>query len=140
MASILNTGISELVNHWGERVAFNEGYQKQKIAEATQAGRDAFQLGLDRGQGRDLYFEMQANKREDVQAFLSSDSAAGGVDVDYSSVVDQFGNEDEINDAAFQEEVEAIETLGMESVVADESLDVDYWADVSGLNDYESQL
>lgn len=122
MSSILNTDISDLVSQWGERVAFNEGYQKQKIAEATQAGRDAFSLGLDRGQARDLYFEMQAHEREDVQAFLSSDSAA----------------EDSME--LFQEEDESMETLGMESVVCNESLDVDDWADVSGLNDFERSL
>lgn len=122
MSSILNTDISDLVSQWGERVAFNEGYQKQKIAEATQAGRDAFSSGLDLDQGRDLYFEMQAHERDDVQAFLSSDSAA------------------EDSAELFQEDFESMETFGMESVVCNDTFDVDHWADVSGLNDFERSL
>lgn len=46
MASILNTDLGDLYNQWGERVAFNEGYQRQKIAEARKAGSDAFSLGI----------------------------------------------------------------------------------------------
>lgn len=57
MASILQTDLLDLVNQWEERVAFNEGFRKQKISAASGAGRDAFISGLSRSQGQDAYFQ-----------------------------------------------------------------------------------
>lgn len=62
MSSILNTDLGDLFDQWGQRVAFNEGYQKQKIDEANQAGREAYHLGIDRIQGREIYFETKDQK------------------------------------------------------------------------------
>lgn len=106
MASILQTDLLDLVNQWEERVAFNEGYRKQKISEATGAGRDAFRLGLDRAQGQDNYFQSRQQMNSEAAEFLAGDSAAEGVeDVDIEPV---------------GEIIDGEETLGMESVVADE--------------------
>lgn len=108
MASILNTDLGELYDQWNQRVAFNEGYQAQKITEARDAGRDAFHLGVDRAQARDNYFESRDQRVSEAQEFLQpSDVSLEVVDIEPI---------DEITDGE--------ETLGMESVVANETDDL----------------
>lgn len=110
MASILQTDLLDLVNQWEERVAFNEGYRKQKISVASGAGRDAFSSGLSRSQGQDAYFQSRQQMNSEASEFLAGDSAAEGVeDVDIEPIGDITDGE---------------ETLGMESCVSDESLDI----------------
>lgn len=158
MASILNTDVKDLYTQWGERVAFNEGFQAQKIAEAKVSGREAFHLGIDRVQGRDMYFEAKDQRFSEVREFLSDGTATEEIaDVEPELVdVDPIG---EVTDGE--------ETLGMESVVANETdglladqflwasengfdggdeHDLEVWfnfddaAEVSGLNDFERSL
>lgn len=129
MASILNTDLGDLYTQWGERVAFNEGFQAQKIVEAKAAGRDAFHLGIDRAQGRDMYLAAKDQRFSEAREFLNpepqqiDDSRTDDIsDVELEPVeVDPIG---EVTDGE--------ETLGMESVVANETEDVratdeDYW-------------
>lgn len=120
MASILQTDVLELYNSWGERVAFNEGFQAQKIADAKQAGRDAFSLGIDRSQGRDLYFEAKDERFSEAKEFLAGESAAQISDSEISDVEPESIEPDQIGDVTDGEE-----TLGMESVVANETEDLD---------------
>lgn len=110
MASILQTDLLDLVNQWEERVAFNEGYRKQKISAASGAGRDAFSSGLSRSQGQDAYFQSRQQMNSEASEFLAGDSAADGVEgVDIEPI-------DEITDGE--------ESLGMESCVSGETVDV----------------
>lgn len=118
MASILQTDLLDLVNQWEERVAFNEGFRKQKISAASGAGRDAFSSGLSRSQGQDAYFQSRQQMNSEAAEFLAGDSAAEGVeDVDIEPI-------GEITDGE--------EMLGMESAVSGESIapefDIDEYA------------
>lgn len=125
MASILNTDISELYNVWGERVAFNEGFQAQKIAEAKSAGRDAFHLGIDRVQGCDMYLATKDQRFSEAREFLSGENATEEIS---DSRTDEtiFDVEPEPVDVDPVGEVtDGEETLGMESVVANETEDLD---------------
>lgn len=79
MASILRSDVFDLFNSWGERVAFNQGFQAQKIASAEQGGRDAFDLGLSRSQGQSNYL-----------------SARHAVTIDDVGVVDDVGFVDDV--------------------------------------------
>lgn len=112
MSSILKTDVFELYNSWGERIAFNEGFQAQKIADAKQAGRDAFSLGIDRVQGRELYFDAKDQRFSEAKEFLAGEPAAQiADDVETESIeLDQIGD---VTDGE--------ETLGMESCVANET-------------------
>src|SRR3989338_5670328 len=101
MASMLNTDLLKLYPQWGERIAFNEGYQAQKLSIARSAGSDAFKLGLDRNYARSAFFE----SREFIQ---NENVQIESVEVD--SVGDVTDGE---------------ETLGMESCVSGESIDSD---------------
>lgn len=116
MASILNTDLGDLYSQWGERVAFNEGFQAQKIAEAKNAGRDAFHLGVDRVQGRDMYFDAKEQRFSEAREFLAGEPAAQISDENISDVEPESIELDQIGDVTDGEE-----TLGMESVVADET-------------------
>lgn len=116
MSSILKTDVFELYNSWGERVAFNEGFQAQKIAEAKQGGRDAFSLGIDRSQGQGLYFEAKDQRFSEAKEFLAGEPAAQISDESISDVEPESIEPDQIGDVTDGEE-----TLGMESVVANES-------------------
>ena len=121
MASILNTDISDLVTQWGDRVNFNEGYAQQRVAEARQAGRDAYSLGLDKSVARDSYFESRDQRFVEAKEFLAGDSAAQVADSEISDVEpDSIG-----------EVMDGEDTLGMESVVANETEDL-----VSGGGDF----
>lgn len=113
--SILNTDLSELYDQWGERVAFNEGYKKQKLMEATQAGRDAFHLGIDRSQGREFYFDAKDQRFSEAREFLSGEINAVG-NSDISDVEPEVVAIEPVGDITDGEE-----TLGMESVVANET-------------------
>ncbi len=90
--SNLISGFGNIYAQWGERVAFNEGYQAQKISQANSAGRNAFSDGLDRDEARSSYLESK-----DAQAFTESEN------VDIEAVGEVMDGED---------------TLGMESCVA----------------------
>ena len=114
MSSILKTDIIELYDAWGERVAFNEGYRAQRIADAKQAGRDAFSLGIDRVQGRELYYETKDQRFSEAKEFLADEPAAQISDA--SDVEPESIEPDQIGDVTDGEE-----TLGMESVVANET-------------------
>lgn len=118
MASILNTDISELYNTWGERVAFNEGFQAQKIAEAKAAGREAFHLGVDSAQGKDIYFAAKDQRFAEAREFLSSEPQQinDSRTDDISDVEPEPVDIDPVGDVTDGEE-----TLGMESVVANET-------------------
>lgn len=116
MASILQTDVLELYNSWGERVAFNEGFQAQKIVDAKQAGRDAFSLGIDRSQGQGLYFEAKDQRFSEAKEFLAGEPAAQISDASISDVEPESIEPDQIGDITDGEE-----TLGMESVVANET-------------------
>lgn len=118
MASILQTDVLELYNTWGERVAFNEGFQAQKIAEAKQGGRDAFSLGIDRSQGQGLYFEAKDQRFSEAKEFLAGEPVAQISDESISDVESESIEPDQIGDVTDGEE-----TLGMESVVANETED-----------------
>lgn len=124
MASILQTDLLELVNQWEERVAFNEGYRKQKISDASGAGRDAFSSGLSRSQGQEAYFQSRQQMHSEAAEFLAGDSAAEGVeDVDIEPIGDITDGE---------------ETLGMESIVADETEDGGSWYDEAMADHFEA--
>lgn len=114
MSSILQTDVFELYNSWGERVAFNEGFQAQKIADAKQAGRDAFSLGIDRSQGQGLYFEAKDQRFSEAKDFLAGESVAQISDD--SDAESESIEPDQIGDVTDGEE-----TLGMESCVANET-------------------
>lgn len=116
MASILQTDVLELYNSWGERVAFNEGFQAQKIADAKQAGRDAFSLGIDRSQGQGLYFDAKDQRFSEAKEFLAGESVAQISDSEISDVEPESIEPDQIGEVTDGEE-----TLGMESVVANET-------------------
>lgn len=119
MASILNTDIGDLYNQWGERVAFNEGYQAQKINEAKQAGRESFHLGLDSSQGKDIYFEKKDQRFAEAKEFLSGESVAQNNESDFIEGESEIIETDFVGDVTDGEE-----TLGMESVVANETEDL----------------
>lgn len=88
MSSIFNTDLGELYNQWGERVAYNKGYEQQKINSAKEAGRDAFDLGVDKGLGRDAYFEARDSLTAAAAGFDVSDSAVSAdAEADVDSVV-----------------------------------------------------
>lgn len=129
MASILQTDLLDLVNQWEERVAFNEGFRKQKISAASGAGRDAFSSGLSRSQGQDVYFQSQQQLKTEATEFLAGDSAADGLLADQYEWAAARGFEggDEFELEAWYNSNDSVldgeETLGMESVVASESLD-----------------
>lgn len=134
MASILQTDLLDLVNQWEERVAFNEGFRKQKISAASGAGRDAFSSGLSRSQGQDAYFQSRQQMNSEAAEFLAGDSAAEGVDVeqfsrDYDDAVEMEIDRymgpavDLENDSVLDGE----ETLGMESCVSGETEGVGDW-------------
>lgn len=108
MASILNTDLGDLYSQWGERVAFNEGYQKQKISSAREAGANAFNDGLDSSVARDNYFASQKQKSADAQEFLNSENVSS--------------ENVEVEDVG--EVMDGEETLGMESVVSGETEDL----------------
>lgn len=65
------------IDEWQQRVAFNEGYRKQQIASARVAGADAYSLGLDRVQGRDMFFEAEFNHCEDANDFFNGHTSNG---------------------------------------------------------------
>ena len=113
MVSILEIDVLTLFNQWEERVAFNEGYRKQKIVEAGQAGRDAFHVGIDRAQGQQNYFEAKDQRFSEAQEFLSSDASAI--------------ESDAVEIETIEEITDGEETLGMESVVANETEDSGSW-------------
>lgn len=129
MSSILKTDVFELYNSWGERVAFNEGFQAQKIAEAKQGGRDAFSLGIDRSQGQGLYFEAKDQRFSEAKEFLAGEPAAQISDESISDVEPESIEPDQIGEVTDGEE-----TLGMESVVANETEDIsDNFRDDDGM-------
>lgn len=114
MASILNTDLGELYDHWGQRVAFNEGYERQKITEARQAGAAAFHNGVDRKEARELYFDARDQRVAEAKEFLHSEPIAiedAGVQYDDIQTIT------EVTDGEV--------TLGMESCVAAETEDFD---------------
>lgn len=121
MSSILQTDVLELYNTWGERVAFNEGYKAQSIAVAKQAGRDAFDLGLDKDQGKDLYFASRAQLAAEAQHFLDGDSAS---DFDAFLSTTPNGKKIVVEPDQIGDITEGEETLGMESCVAGETEDL----------------
>src|SRR5674476_475521 len=90
MSSILNTDLGELYNQWGERVAYNQGFQKQKIDSARAAGRDAFDLGVDRVAGRDAYFSARSELEGNAVLFASDsallDETVGAEDDELSQI------------------------------------------------------
>lgn len=119
MASILNTDLGDLYSQWGERVAFNEGFQAQKIAEAKNAGRDAFSLGVDRAQGRDMYFDAKEQRFSEAREFLAGEPAAQISDENISDVEPESIEPDQVGEV-----LDGEDTLGMESVVANETEDI----------------
>jgi hypothetical protein len=108
MASVLNRDIFELYDQWGQRVAFNEGYARKQIADARQAGSEAFTSGVDRKTARAAYFEKRANLQSEANDFINDQPAS--VDETAAEPVDDLGS---VTDGE--------ETLGMESVVAGET-------------------
>lgn len=114
MASILNTDLGDLYDQWGQRVAFNEGYRKGQLNEARSAGAEAASFGVDRETARDRYFQQMQARREDAAEFLASESAS----VD-DAADDVTADLDDIGEVMNGEE-----TLGMESCVSDETIDV----------------
>lgn len=117
MASVLNTDLFDLYDQWNQRVAFNEGYRAQAIAEANQAGRDAFHLGLERVQGRQLYNEVKNQRHQEAREFFAAEPAAQIEDA--SSIEPEAIKPDEIGAVTDGEE-----TLGTESCVANETEDL----------------
>lgn len=112
MASVLNTDLFDLYDQWNQRVAFNDGYRAQSIADANQAGRDAFHLGLDRVQGRSFYNDVQDQRHQEAREFFAAEPAA---QIEDASSVEP----DEIGEVTDGEE-----TLGAESCVANETEDI----------------
>lgn len=119
MASILNADLSDLYDQWNQRVAFNEGYRAQQISEARQAGRDAFSLGVDRQQGREMYFDGRDQRMAEAREFLAAEPAA-----QIEAVEPDVVEPDQISDV-----MDGEETLGMESCVANETEDCRTWYD-----------
>lgn len=117
MASILNTDLGDLYDQWNQRVAFNEGYRAQAIAESKQAGRDAFSLGLDRVQGRNIYNETKDQRFQEAREFFAPEPAAQVEDA--SDLSPEVVEPDDIGEVTDGEE-----TLGMETCVANETEDV----------------
>lgn len=119
--SNLIKGFSDTYAQWGERVAFNEGYQAQKLGEAKQAGRDAFSLGVDRKVARDAYFDSKDERFSEAAEFIQSDF----VDIE-----------------PIGEVLDGEETLGMESIVANESeyMDDESLFNYPDLGPYETSL
>jgi len=56
------TNLTSLYTQWGDRVAFNEGYARQRIKEARSAGAEAFSAGLNRNSARTDFL---AGKQDD---------------------------------------------------------------------------
>lgn len=100
MASLFNTDILELARTWDERVAFNEGYKAQQIANARKAGAESVDLGLDASQGRDAYF------------------ARNEVDDDSDSVADVGINTDDLSAVADTSDAESVADMSDEQSVA----------------------
>lgn len=103
----------------GQRVAFNEGYQKQKILEANEAGREAFSLGLDRSEARSVYLDKRAQLASEAKDFLLDESAAQNNEADFIE-----GESETIETDPVGAVTDGEETLGMESVVANETEDL----------------
>lgn len=124
MASFLNTDLGDLYSQWGERVAFNEGYQRQKIAEARTAGQDAFSLGLDRVSGRDAYIEAKNSRFSEAAEFEKN--------VDDLGVVEDMGEVEDLG---------AVDDLGETDAVAlRESFDPNDYAAVFGCEAYAANI
>jgi len=101
MASIFTTDLGELYNQWGERVAYNEGFQKRKIDSARSAGADAFDFGVDKGLGLDAYFSVRSALVDDAASFQVSDSAVSldaNSDIEIVAVSDFSFSDDEWSD------------------------------------------
>lgn len=133
-----------IFSEWGQRVAFNEGYEKQKITEARVAGADAFALGQDRYEARSLYFSQREILEAEAAQFLADaqtrdNLATSGSLTDVS--LDVNDESDEMS-SDFFDSLSASENLGLASSVAPDSLyfDTDHWSDVSGLDEFEEML
>lgn len=116
MSSVLNTNLFDLYDQWGQRVAFNEGYRQQQVVEAKQAGRDAFHLGIDRTSARSAYFENRDQRFDEARQFIESEN----VQIESAEV-------EPVDIEPISEVTDGEETLGMESVVANETEDQGSW-------------
>ena len=157
MASILNTDLGDLYSQWGERVAFNEAFDRQKIRVMNEFAYVAINNGIDRVTAREQFFDVgleRVDRPSDLDiygsamAFNPEDPDGKWVDVDGAYPLDASGNDfyDTHGNSAYKKkgadvEPESIETdqigevldgedtLGMESVVANETEDVRHYSE-----------